>query len=768
MAQGFELRGKVVDEKGQGLYGATIHLHETFQGVSSSDSGYFTLKDIRPGHYHLHVSYLGYKAWDGELNLPTDSGRFWVIQLQPSSLELNEAVVEGNVLKLERNKWSIPVHVLGEEALNRSQTFTLGQSLEQIPGVSSINMGVSVSKPVIRGLSGTRILVAENGIKQEGQQWGGDHGLEIDALNVEQVEVIKGPASLLYGSDAIGGVVHIRQPLVPMPGTHEAKLSLLGKSLNDAIGGSALVGGNHKGLSYRFRATWQEQGDYRVPADSFTYNTYTLPINGGRLKNTAGKEAHISAQIGLNRRWGYTRLAYSRFEQKAGIFSGAVGIPRAYLLVDDEKDRNLDLPYQHTTHHKLISNTNVQLGRHWLEADIAYQYNQRRELSAPHAHGQLPDTTWGNLAHGLFLQTLSSNIRFHQQLTKKVKLVYGNQSQYQNHRFEGFEFLLPAFRQWQTGFYTVMSWKPSSKTSFNGGLRADYAAMQSDEHRQIRWKNYVPHGEQVRAQAISRAFVNWSGSVGMTHQFNSKLHLKTNVGKSFRTPSVQELTVNGVHHGAFRHELGDPNLKSEIAYQLDIGLFYETRHFQASVNPYLNYFSNYIFLRPSAQFSPLPEAGQLYRFEQASAFLRGAEFQVEWHPWEQLHLEADYALSLGTNLDLNLPLPFMPPGRFKSMVEWEQDLRRGPLQSWYTRFQFQAVQAQNRTDRNEFKTPAYQLVDFGLGFQLKRKNKAWLDIALSVQNLFNTRYFQHLSRWRYLGIPEPGRNISLRVNIPLW
>jgi len=353
-AQSYEIKGRIVDEQGEGLLGATVYLHETLQGTSTNDSGYFYLKGLNRGTYHLHVTYVGYHAYSENVRVG-DSTEYLLIELHQSDLELHEAIIEDNALKLEQGDYTISVQVIDSKSLERNQGTTLSNALEQVPGINSINMGVAVSKPVIRGMSGNRIVVAENGIKQEGQQWGADHGLEIDPFNAERIEIIKGPASLLYGSDAMGGVIHIKQPLIPLTGTHEGKFKGIYKSVNSTYGGTASASGNSSGWVYRLRATWLEYGDYHVPADSFTYNRYTLPIEDGTLKNTAGKEQHLDGQIGLHRKWGYSRISISNYNQNIGVFSGAIGIPRAYNLVDDGKSRKIELPNQRIIYHKIIS-----------------------------------------------------------------------------------------------------------------------------------------------------------------------------------------------------------------------------------------------------------------------------------------------------------------------------------------------------------------------------------------------------------------------------
>ncbi|MDX5320056.1 MAG: TonB-dependent receptor [Bacteroidota bacterium] len=758
-----EIRGTVKDESGQALFGASVYLHETFQGTLANDSGYFEIKGINPGKYHLHVTYVGYHAFSQDILVGSDSA-FLQVVLEPSDLELHEAVLEENALKLDKHEYPISVWVLGQEQIQKNIGPTLSNALEHLPGINSMNTGLNVSKPVIRGMTGNRIVVAENGIKQEGQQWGGDHGLEMDPFNAEKIEVIKGPAALLYGSDAIGGLIHIKQPLIPVSGKHEATASTQYKSVNQSYGSSLSFKGNAKGWVYRFRLTGMDYGDYQVPADSFTYNRYRLPLVGGRIKNTAGKEWHIAAQVGINRKWGFTRLSFTRFDQQIGVFPGAIGIPRSYDLQDDQNRRNLDLPRQHILHHKVLSNTNIQLGKDWLEIDAAMQWNHRQEYSSPHAHGQAIGTS--SLAHGLLLQTGSVMARYHRE-GKRRSRTYGLSYMYQSHRFNGFEFLLPAFATQQLGAFVFQKYTLNTRSTISAGIRGDWASVNIQEHKQAVFENGIPVGEQLRVAKNNRSFLNWSGAVGWTYAIDSKTTLKTNLGKSFRMPSAQELSVNGVHHGSFRHEVGDPNLNAEQAWQLDFALEYEKKSLFIGFTPFLNYFGNYIFLRPTAQFSPLPEAGQIFQYEQTTALLTGGEFSTEYHPIKQIHIEAGMEYVLARNINENLPLPFIPPFQIKSAIEWEwaKDAKR--WEEGYIRLAWTYADAQNETDRNEKATPAYHVWNLGAGIHWKLTSNYHLELSIMCRNLFNQQYMNHLSRWRYLNLPEPGRNLMVQLNIPL-
>ncbi len=757
----FSLTGTVSGNNGGPLPGATIYLHELKKGVVSDAAGAYRFDNLRPGHYHLHTQYIGHIARTIDIEIGKTSLRYDIV-LQPSSLELREIIVESDLLKLDEKGQSQSVEVVGAEQIRKYNGITLMQSLERLPGINSINTGIGVSKPVIRGLSFNRVAVTDQGIRQEGQQWGLDHGLEIDQFGVGRVEIIKGPASLLYGSDAMAGVVQIKAAPFPMEGKTSAQLSQLYRSVNNQYGMSAEFAGHHHDFVWRMRGTLQDYGDYSLPADSFRYNRFTLALPDRQLKNTAGTEQHGSITGGVQKPWGFSQLTFSRFHQQIGYFAGALGRPLAYQLVPDGNSRNIDLPRQQLTHSRIVWNSNVQLGNNWLEADLGYQHNQREEHSYPHAHGRQQLDSSNTLAHGLLLQTATFNLRFHWRLDSLHRLVAGMNGQAQWHHISGYEFLVPDYKTAQSGIFALWQFKKSTVWQWNAGLRVDVARMQSTAYSEILADGSV----RVRAVAVNRFFSNLSGSAGVSWNPTPLWQIKANLGSSFRMPAIPELTSNGVHHGSFRHETGDVNLEPERGYQLDLGLVFRQEKMELKVSPYASYYQHYIYLRPTGLFSFLPDGGQLYRYEQAPVFHTGTEVSAEFHWIKSFHMGISGAYTWLTNLETGVPLPFTPP--LQAMLDMEYSFR-SPA-SWlaapYVGVDLQLFAAQNRVDRNEATTPSYSLINLHLGSELVwKKQKA--EVRLLVNNLFDTPYLNHLSRYRLLNLPEPGRNVQLMLHIPI-
>jgi iron complex outermembrane recepter protein len=759
----FQLSGKVTSTDGEELVGAAVFIHELNRGTTTNIDGYYQINNIKRGVYHLHITYLGYASTDKTIRINQDVELNFI--LHPTMLELKEIFVEAFPFKSGPIEQSLSVEIVDKSFLDKNAGNTLVNSLEKLPGVSAINTGVGVAKPVIRGMSFNRIMVKEQGIKQEGQQWGADHGLEIDQYNVERVEVLKGPGSLIYGSDAMGGVMNIEPAPLPDRGVIRGGTYGVYKSNNDLYGTSTMAEGNINDHILRLRVSTQDFADYKVPAENFTYNSQILPIHDNRLKNTAGRERNLYALAGVKKNWGYSTLSFSSFNQNIGMFPGAVGVPRSYSLQPDDDIRNIDLPRQVIRHNKVISNTNIQIKQHWLEVDLGYQHNDRREESLPHVHGVGP-TPSGNLALGLNLHTYTANARLHLQEGEKLKGIYGFNLQHQQNHKSGFEFLLPDFSSYTAGLFTYQEYRLNHEVFLNGGIRYDIGHHNIQEHLQPVYLDRVSISSyDQRNPDIVRTFYNVSGATGVSYLPMHNLNLKLNLGSSFRFPTPMELASNGIHHGYFRHERGRSDLKSERGYHLDITGSFNTKSFHINASPFFNYFHNYIYLQPSRHFSPLPGGGQLWEFTQTDAHLMGFEVAADWHILKNLHCNLATEYVRNYNYLSGRPLPLTPPFSVLGELEYKIDKIGNTLGDLFFRVSGQSFAAQNRVERNERRTPGYFILNAGLGTKINLYHQP-IEVIVSLQNLTDTWYMNHMSRYRLLNLPEQGRNIHCSLRIP--
>lgn len=760
----YAIRGQVMDNNEEPLFGAIVEVHETGQKTQADTSGHFEISGLSPGSYHVHVYMAGFASTAQRVHISSNDA-FINFQLAQSDLEIGEVVVEAERYVQDQRQKSLDLQVLEREEFQKHRRVSFAESLEREPGIRSMNTGQGISKPMLRGLSFHRIAVVDRGIKQEGQQWGADHGLEVDPFDMERVEIIKGPSSILYGSDASGGVINIRTPSFPAENTIRGNLNLTGASQSNLIGGSAMVEGNNNNFLYRFRYSRQDYGDYRVPADSFNYAGWIYPIEGNKLKNTAGQEETYTGAIGYRGNWGSSQLTFSRFSQRAGLFPGAFAHPGAFNTLHEEGHRSIGLPRQVTDHTKIISNSRILFEDNWLELDLGYQFNHRREEAEPHVHDNRPLPETVNHLE-LKLATYSGNLRYRHQHTEDFKSIYGVSGQYQDNQKDGFEFLIPQHQNWSGGVFSYNTYEWSDSLTLNAGLRYDHAQLESHSFEE---PDFNSQGEEVgiikRAPHIERNYNNLSGTLGATLRPTDELTFKANVARHFRFPRSPELAANGFHHGTFRHEQGDPDIGTETGYQMDLTGKYQTGNMLFSLTPFANYYDNYIYLRAEPHFSRF-NVGQVYQYDDNTALMLGGEFLAEYHPIEPLHLELSGDYVWAQNLDEDLPLSLTPPLSIFAETEYTFPEINNFFKEPYLNINSRYLADQQRVDRNEQETESSFVINLALGNEIKLSDNMDMDLYFQVQNLLDTRYKDHLSYYRQIQIPEPGRNYQLTLEIP--
>lgn len=688
--------------------------------------------------------------------------------LQPDDILLEEIVIERNGIIDRLMDRSQPTVFIDQEFLDRFHSTALANSLSRIPGVQSLQLGVGIAKPVIRGMTFNRIIVNNKGIKQEGQQWGADHGLEIDPFDVHEIEIVKGPASLIYGSDGMGGVINLKERRFPLRNGQNVQLRSMYQSNNDAFSQSLFWEGRENEWVWSSRITHQDYADYRVPASEFNYAGFVLPIFENRLKNTAGRELHASASGGYHTQAFRTIFNLSSFNQTAGIFPGAIGIPRAYSLRHEGRHRNIELPRQENTHIMVSNNTQYTFGNSQIELDAGYQYNQRQELSFPGLHGVDPNID-NDLALGLYLQTKTINGRYAWNGNQR-QLIFGFQGQWMDNNYDGFEFLLPAFRSTQLGLFHYHVWDISPKTILNAGLRYDRGTHDIQQHKQPLFDRGTlqPTGEfELRNPDVVREFQNLSGATGISFLPSEKTNIKINLGNSFRYPNAIELASNGIHHGNFRHELGDPNLDIERGFQADANFIFSNNKFLIDFSAFYAFYQNYIYLTPTGTFSTLPSGGTLWQYRQDDALFAGTELFIQYELIENLHINISAEWVNNINRNTRFPLPLTPPLNLRNEWAYHRKVDNKFVKKYSLGLDLVYFAPQNRVDRNELTSPEAFLVHFNSGIDFQAFERS-LQCIISINNAFNVPYFNHLSRYRLINLPEQGRNIMISIKIPIF
>jgi iron complex outermembrane receptor protein len=682
---------------------------------------------------------------------------------------LNEVTVNGSYKDNVNRSTALQVDIVNKDFLYEHFTGNLMQTLEHIPGVQSMDIGSGFSKPMIRGMGFNRISVTENGIKQEGQQWGADHGLEIDAFGIERVIIRKGPSSLLYGSDAMGGVIEISQLPAPSEDQVYGEIVLLGKSANGTLGGSLMSGIKKNSWHVKLRFSEQHFADYRIPADTITYLTQYLPVHNRRLKNTAGFERDFGLFSEYRRGRYYADYAVSNTFQKVGFFPGAHGIPDASRLRDDGDSRNIDMPYSMVNHLKISTRQQYLQNRSTVTFDAGFQNNHREEWSLFHTHysSQPVPENYPDRELVFSLNTFNSSLKTDLIYSSRWKHTFGFDVQYQRNSIGGYSFLLPEYRRFTAGALWLSVFRPTGKFSFSGGIRYDYGKVDISASQDVYLEKYLYERNYAadliesykwRSRSINRDFGDVSGSMGIVWTPNTSHQLKVNLGRSFRLPGANELASNGVHHGAFRHEQGNSSLVSEQGWQLDASYSCEYGNILISASPFVSWFDKYIYLKPTGEWSILPHAGQIYRYTAVEAIFAGTEVELSMNLFRNLTYQITGEYVYTHNVDERTPVSFSPPASMRNRLTWIYKILQFSVE-------LQSVATQKRVAKNEDITHGTNLLHFGTTVKIPFRDTD-VDIMLSLNNIFDTKYYSHLSFYRKVEIPEPGRNFQLLLKIP--
>lgn len=666
-------------------------------------------------------------------------------------LQLKEVVVTGSTGATKLKESSSPVAVLSERQLLTTASSNLIDAVAQLPGVSQITTGSGISKPVIRGLGYNRIVVVNDGIRQEGQQWGDEHGIEVDAAAVSSVEVLKGPASLIYGSDAMAGVLRFNSaPIVPM-GKMRASLNAEYQTNNGLVGYSFNFAGNKRGNVWDARYSEKWAHAYSTPYDH-------------RVTGSQFHERAVRLMGGMNRGWGHSRLTLSYYHITPSIVEGERDPLTGELVCEYGTPGQYDhgMPYQQVRHYKAASDNVFYLGTGKLYALLGYQFNSRQEFDNP--------LQPNDYALYLKLHTASYNVYYQWQPFEGWQFTTGLGGMYQRSINGGEEALIPDYNMFDVGVYGTAS-KQLDRWTLSGGLRYD--------HRHLHGQPMEEEG-MMRFVDFSRRFGGVTGSVGAVFHAHEQWDLRANVSRGFRAPNVSELASNGVHEGSVRFEIGNHDLKPEYSTQFDLGMDFSSHLFTAQVSLFANLISNYIFIH---RVDEVVEPGlDTYRFDSGDSRLWGGELSADFHPFHSLHLGT--AFGWVNAIQLHQPeeskyLPFTPAPRWTTDIKYEILHNGTRLNNAYVSVNLDCTFKQNHyyaAGGTETATPAYALLGCSAGVDVLSHGKRVATITLIGTNLTNKGYQSHLSRLKYCdvndvtgrrGVHNMGRNFVVKVTIPV-
>lgn len=716
------IQGKIMDgETKEAVPYAKVTLVDFHISVQSDENGKFSIQGKFPQISQIRVTAVGYETLDKEINIQEEI----ILVVEALHLEIDEVTVTASGNELKRNSVSY-VELKSVKELNELPKVSLGQMLESIPGVYNSSTGMGISKPVIRGLQGTRVLTLLNGIRMEGQQWGGDHGMGISELGIETIEVLKGPASLQYGADALGGVLYLSNEHYENQGTHRIEGSSQFESNTMGTANMLLYSGATKNLKIIAGGRFASHADYRIPDGKFVKNSRFQDING-----KFGLGWHHGKWVGnIRYDWSTSTLGIPGHTHDS--------VPETADFISETQRRQKTLPVQYLTNHVFSWENKFVLEKHTIQLLNGFTLNQLLE----HDEKVTVPNLWINTYN------LPYKINVESRLKNNVVFTYGLQGMYlvQQNNPVAEDRLIPNAQQNDNGIYFLTTWT-KSKWKLQGGARADMRWISSSTDNKF-------------TEAFSKTYAGYNFSLGTSYTVSRKHILRINASSGFRIPHLSELLSDGVHHGTFRYEIGDVNLKTEKAIQMDVSYEYTGEHLSIIVNPFVNMINDYIFIQPQDSFI---NGIQLFHYRQNNSTVvqTGADLGIHWHPHfaHILHFESTFSyltmLSQNTNA-----YSFIPQPRWTNSI-----IARFEMKS---RFRIDNVVLQYayylpQQTVSQFELPS---VDYGvldLGMQCSLEGKVPLKLQFGVRNLTNTDYINHLSRLKNLGLQNPGRSYYVKL-----
>ena len=756
---------------GKPLSGVSVFISDTRSGATTNNNGEYFIGNIPEGSHLVEFSHIGYNTLAEQVSIKGETKKD--VLLFSSVAENNAVIVTGVSRASQLKKVPFQVSVMRKEELQQTVSTNIIDAITRKAGVSAIGTGPAISKPVIRGLGYNRVLTMNDGVRQEGQQWGDEHGIEIDQESVNKIEIFKGPASLVYGSDAMAGVVNIISNVPVSLNTIKANLGSNYHTNNRLRSVYGNIAGNVKGFNWNVHGTVKAAADYKNKYD-------------GHVFNSKFNERNAGGYIGYSGNWGFSHLLISNFNLRAGLIEGdrdangkfikAVAGGAEEVATDaDFKSTAPFTPYQHIRHFKIASDNNFKLGANNLSLNIGFQRNQREEFGNPDDLSE----------RALFfdLKTTTYAARFLLKEKNGWKPSIGTNGMYQTNTNRGIEQLIPNYSLTDAGIF-VFTEKAINKLTVSGGVRYDRRRLQAAQ--------LIDETGAAKGDAFTKNFSNFSGSAGFTYEANKHVNLKLNIARAFRAPSIPELASNGVHEGTVRYEYGDQDLKSEVSTQADASVDLNSDHVSFNLAGYINSFKNFIFYRKLESLAGgdsivtiNTDDNLAFTFDQRKASLAGIEASLDIHPHpvDWLHFQNTFSYvagSLKESIEGSKNLPFIPAPKLLTELRANFKKAGNAFKNIYMKAELDNIFRQNRAFtafHTETATAGYSLLNAGAGADIvNKKGSILFTVNLAANNITDVAYQNHLSRLKYAaqnlatgrtGVFNMGRNFSFKVNIPL-
>ncbi len=715
------LIGKITSKEKNEPVSATIYIPQLEKGTVADFDGNYILNNIPDGNYNVIFSSLGYATISEKINFSNNQTVTEDIQLEESAVEMEEVIISTPFHKLQSDN-VMKVERVSTEDLNSSGAVTLADGIKNIAGVDLITTGTGIGKPVIRGLSSNRVLTYTQGVRLENQQFGDEHGLGINEAGIESVEVIKGPASLLYGSDALGGVLYLNPEKFAISGETHGDLN--STYFSNTLGTSTNLGIKTSGEKLKFlaRGAYSSFSDYKSGAD---YRVTNSRFNEKDLKTGV---QYLGTKFKSTIRYNYNRSNIGIAEE--------VGKQRL--------SKNLEVPFQEVDNHILSFDNTLFFNNSSLDVKAGYLFNDRREFEDDPAIAALR----------LKLNTFNYDVKYNLPQLGKFETIIGLQGMFQNNKNEGEEILIPNANTTDVGLLATSHYH-LEKVDLQAGIRFDSRKIESEAARNPLDNDFIP--------ALSKTFTSFTAALGAKMDLFENFSARVNLASGFRAPNLAELTSNGIHEGTNRYEKGNAELTNEQNFQADLSFEYRNEHVELFANGFYNAVNNYIFLSPTNE---TIDDTQVYDYLQNDAALYGGEFgfHLHPHPLDWLHLESSFETVTGKLSNENY-LPLIPANSLRNTFRVELNDGKTRKKS------FAFITLENTLDQKnvsnfETRTGGYSLLSAGVesSFQLQ---KALLKLGVNGTNLTNKEYISHLSRFKPDGILNIGRSINVNLKIEI-
>lgn len=719
-----KLSGKITDQNNIPIAGASIFIPELNKGTFSALDGTYLLSDLPDRSFKITYASLGHTNQVKTVRFQHEDQELNVI-LNESTIEMEEIVVSGGYNSTQHEN-AVKIDVLKLNTSNVKNTPNFTEVLTKTPGIDMISKGSGVSKPVIRGLSMNDILILNNGVHFENYQYSSHHPLGIDEFGVENVEIIKGPASLLYGSDAIGGVINfIKEKPAPIDKLSiDYNLQLFSNTLGmtNNIG----IKGAKKNFYGGIRFGQKTNSDY-------------LQGGGTFVPNSRFNEISLKTNAGFTNRNGIFKLFYDFNRQNLGLVED-----EAIEQLTNRSHKN-EIYYQRFNTHLLSSQNKLFLGKFKLEINPSFQNTELIHF------GDV-----GIYEIQMNLSTFNYDVKLHLPSQQSSEYIIGfqglNQTNKNIHNRE--TILLPDATTNNYSLLGLVQHTFYKKLNFQTGLRYDYITLKSQSVGSL-------SQPEIYRESVNKTYGSVNGSLGATYNISEKLLIRANLATAYRTPNLAELTSKGQHE--LRFEIGDKDLVPEKSYEVDLSGHYHKDNFSSDIAIFRNTINDYIFITPTGETTS--SGISIYRYRQANSLLYGGEAGIHLHPkfLKYLHFETTFSSVIGKQKNGDF-LPFIPAFKLNFEIRGEKD-KLWSIENAYISLNLCNVFSQDNIAPDETPTKSFNLLDFNMGGNIKVKGQSMI-LNLGVSNMFDTKYIDHLSTLKEVNFYNPGRNISMSLKIP--